>query len=76
MKEQPRNTQVEINEEEIGKLPDKEFRVMEVKIIQSLKDRMERLQESINIFNKDLEEIKQKQTETNNAGMLSHFSSV
>ena len=76
MKEQPRNTQVEINEEEIGKLPDKEFRVMEVKIIQSLKDRMERLQESINIFNKDLEEIKQKHTETNNAGMLSHFSSV
>jgi len=64
MKEQPRNIQVEINEEEIGKLPDKEFRVMEVKIIQSLKDRMERPQESINTFNKDLEEIKQKQTET------------
>ena len=64
MKEQPRNIQVEINEEEIGKLPDKEFRVMEVKIIQSLKDSMERPQESINTFNKDLEEIKQKQTET------------
>ena len=28
MKEQPRNTQVQINEEEIGKLPEKEFRVM------------------------------------------------
>ena len=64
MKEQPRNIQVEINEEEIGKLPDNEFRVMEVKIIQSLKDSMERPQESINTFNKDLEEIKQKQTET------------
>ena len=28
MKEQTRNTQVQINEEEIGKLPEKEFRVM------------------------------------------------
>ena len=46
MKEQPRNTQVEINEEGIGKLPDKEFRVMEVKMIQFHKDRMERMQES------------------------------
>ena len=26
MKEQTRNTEVEINEEEIGKLPEKEFR--------------------------------------------------
>ena len=28
MKEQPRNTQVQINEEETGKLTEKEFRVM------------------------------------------------
>ena len=28
LKEQTRNTQVQINEEEIGKLPEKEFRVM------------------------------------------------
>ena len=28
IKEQPRNTQVQINEEEIGKLPEKEFRIM------------------------------------------------
>ena len=33
--EQPRNTQVQINEEEIGKLPEKEFRIMIVKIIQN-----------------------------------------
>ena len=26
MKEQPRNTEVQINEEEIGKLPEEEFR--------------------------------------------------
>ena len=36
MKEQTRNTEVQINEEEIGKLPEKEFRVMIVKMIQSL----------------------------------------
>ena len=32
MKEQTRNTEVQINEEEIGKLPEKEFRIMIVKI--------------------------------------------
>ena len=33
MKEQTRNTEVQINEEEIGKLPEKEFRIMIVKMI-------------------------------------------
>ena len=37
MKEQTRNTEVQINEEEIGKLPEKEFRIMIVKMIKSLK---------------------------------------
>ena len=36
MKEQIRNIQVQIDEEEIGKLPEKEFRVMTVKMIQTL----------------------------------------
>ena len=31
MKEQTGNTEVQINEEEIGKLPDKEFRIILVK---------------------------------------------
>ena len=31
MKEQTRNREVQINEEEIGKLPEKEFRVMIVR---------------------------------------------
>ena len=31
MKEQIRNTEVQINEEELGKLPGKEFRMMIVK---------------------------------------------
>ena len=61
MKEQTRNTEVQINEEEIGKLPEKEFRIMIVKMIKYL--RMEKMQESIN---KDLEELKNKHTEKNN----------
>ena len=62
MKEKTRNIQVQINEEKIEKLPEKEFRIMIVKMIQNLENRMEKMQESIN---KDLEELKNKQTETN-----------
>ena len=62
MKEQTRNTEVQINEEERGKLPEKEFRIMIVKMIRNLENKMEKLQESIN---KDLEELKNKHTETN-----------
>ena len=61
MKEQTRNTEVQINEEEIGKLPEKEFRIMIVKMIQNLENRMEKMQESIN---KNLEELKNKQRQT------------
>ena len=63
MKEQIRNTEVQINEGEIGKLPEKEFRIMIVKMINNLKNKMEKMQESVN---KDLEELKNKHTETNN----------
>ena len=40
MKEQTRNTEVQINEEQIGKLPEKEFRIMIVKIIKYLESKM------------------------------------
>ena len=36
MKEKARNTEVQIKEEEIGKLPEKEFRIMIVKMIKNL----------------------------------------
>ena len=55
MKEQTRNTDVQIDEEEIGKLPKKEFRIMMVKMIKNLENGMEKMQESIN---NDLEELK------------------
>ena len=38
MKEQTRNTEVQINEEEVGKLPEKEFKTMIVKMIQNLEN--------------------------------------
>ena len=44
MKEQTRNTEVQINEEKIGKLPEKEFRIMIVKIIKNLENKMEKMQ--------------------------------
>ena len=55
MKEQTRNIEVQINEEEIGKLPEKEFRIMIVKMIKNLENKMEKMQESIN---KDLGKLK------------------
>ena len=64
MKEQIRNTEVQINEEGIGKLPEKEFRIIIAKMIKNLENKMEKMQESIN---KDLEELKNKHTGTNNA---------
>ena len=63
MKEQGENSPDQTNEEEIGSLPEKEFRVMLVKIIQNLGNRMEKTQE---MFTKDLEELKSKQTMMNN----------
>ena len=63
MKEQTRNTEIQINEEEIGKLPEKEFRIMIVKMIKNLENKMEKMHESIS---KDLEELKNKHIETNN----------
>ena len=48
MKEQARNTEVQLNEEEIGKLPEKEFRIMIVTMIKNLENKMEKMQESIN----------------------------
>ena len=63
MKEQTRNTEVQINEEDIRKLPEKEFRIMIVKMIKNLENKVEKMQESTN---KDLGELKNKHTETNN----------
>ena len=72
----PRNTQQvkeqgkcppnQIKEEEIANLPEKEFRIMIMKMIQNLENKMElqinsletRIEKMQEMFNKDLEEIK------------------
>ena len=59
MNKQTRNTEVQVNEEGITR----KFRIMIVKMIKNLENRIEKMQESIN---KDLEELKNKHTETNN----------
>ena len=64
MKEQTRNTEVQMNKEEIGKLPEKEFRMI-VKMIKTLKTKWRKCKNQL----KDLEELKNKHTEINNTVM-------
>ena len=56
MKEQSKNPTDQTNEEEIGSLPEKEFRIMIIKMTQNLGNRKEKIQETLN---NDLEELKQ-----------------
>ena len=60
-KEQGKNLQDQINEEEIGNLLEKEFRVMIEKMIQNSRNRIEAWIEKIQeIFNEDLEALKKQ----------------
>ena len=67
VKEQDKTPEKELNEVEIGNLPEKEFRIMIVKMIQDLGKRMEtKINKMQEMFNKDLEELKNKKTKMNN----------
>ena len=65
VKEQDKYPPNQTKEEEIGNLPDKEFQIMIVKMIQNLEIKMEsqinsletRIEKMQKRFNKDLEEI-------------------
>ena len=64
MKEQDKTLEKQLNEVEIGNLPEKEFRIMIVKMIQDLRKRMEaRIEKMQEMFHKDLEELKNKKTD-------------
>ena len=52
MNEQDKSPEKQLNEEEIGNLPEKEFRIMVVKMIQDLGQTMEKVKE---LFTKDLQ---------------------
>ena len=66
VKEQNKCPPNQTKEEEIGNLPDKEFRIMILKMIQNLENKMElqinsletKIEKMQEMFNKDLEEIK------------------
>ena len=68
IKEQDKCPPNQTQEEEIRNLPDKEFRIMIVQLIQNLEIKMEsqinsleaRIEKMQERFNKDLEEIKKK----------------
>ena len=74
-KEQEKCPPNQTKKEEIGNLPDKEFQIMIVKMIQNLENKMElqingletRVEKIQEMFNKDLEEIKKGQSIMNNA---------
>ena len=52
---------------ETGNLPEKEFRIMIVKTIQNLGKRLEvKIEKRQEMFIKDLQELKNKETEMNN----------
>ena len=75
VKEQDKCPLNQTKEEEIGNLPDKEFQIMTVEMIQNLEIKMESQINSLETrtekvqerFNKDLEEIKKSQYIMNNA---------
>ena len=75
MKQQTRNTKVQVNEEEIGKLPEKEFRIIIVKMIINLESKMEKMQESINKYLKELQNKYTSSTITETKNALEEINS-
>ena len=64
VKEQDKIPEKQLTEVRIGNLLEKEFRIMIMKMIQDLGKRTEaRSEKTQEMFNKDLEELKNKQTD-------------
>ena len=62
MKGQDKTPEKQLNEVEIGNLPEKQLRIMIVKMIPNLRKRMEaKIEKMQEMFTKDLEELKNKQ---------------
>ena len=62
MKEENKSLEKQLNEVEIGNLPEKEFRKMILKMNKDLGKRIEaNIEKMQEMFNKDLEELKNKQ---------------
>ena len=68
MKGQDKTPEKQLNEVEIGNTPEKEFKIVIVKMIQDPGERIEAKNEKmLEMITKDLEELKNKQTGMNNA---------
>ena len=73
-KEHHKCSPTQTKEEEIERLPEKEFRIMIVKMIQNLENKIElqinsletRIEKMQEMFNKDLEGVKRSQSMLNN----------
>ena len=64
MKEQDKTSEKQLKEVQTGNLPEKEFRIMIVKMIRDLGKIMEaKIEKMQEMFNKDLEELKNKHLE-------------
>ena len=61
MKQQGRNSQDQLNKEEISNLPEREFRIMILKMLQRLENRMEKMQEAFNTVNSHQEHRRNKE---------------
>ena len=57
MKGQDKTPEKQLNEVELGNLPEKEFRIIIVKMIQDLRKRMEKMEE---MLTKDPEELQEQ----------------
>ena len=66
MKNQGEKLQDQIKEEGTGNLSEKEIRVMIIKMFKNIENRIEKMLEILNTFNKDIKEIKKKQMVMNN----------
>ena len=67
MKRQDKTPEKQLNEVDIGNLPEKEFRIMIVRMIQDLGETMEaKIEKMQEMFTKNLKELKNRQTEMNN----------
>ena len=64
-KEQDKTLEEELSEVETGNLPEKEFRVVIVNMTKEFRRRMDAQREKLEVINKELENIKNNQTEMN-----------
>ena len=66
MKEQDKTPEEKLKEMETGNLPENEFRVVIIKMIKELGRRMDAQSEKLEVFNKELENIKNNKKEMKN----------